>query len=617
MPDDSNYLGLYTRLFDDFVDKVPGYTVKESLADRRVLLKRVRSEGLAFCTVTLPSLGKHLDDAFQVGSFKPFAHLKRASGRTTPRFLGPLFKRVFREDGLLLDNPCPDSVGHIRQACFFLYKLENGYSPELEKKCVDSFVSTDCELGRLDLSSPPLRPIIWRARRIIEAVFAGLDPSDITPRPGPGASASGSHKSQRYEPLTLFDQVHQVYPYYDYFYSGSMHLLDRVNAYRALPRKRFPHSKLRLVPKDSRGPRIICMEEQEVMFLQQGLADKMRRCIESHPLTRGRVNFTDQTVNQRLATEASIVDGLASSATLDMKEASDRISRSLVADLFHGLPLMQRALLALSTPATELPDGTVLETNKYAPMGSSLCFPVMSIVHFALGVACIQRDTNISTKALAKDFYVYGDDLIVKSVYADLLFERFPDFGLVFNRGKSFVVGPFRESCGVDAFLGRNVTPQRLKRRFFDDLAPRNIIGALSIEEHLYERGYYSAAKYLRTVLCHRLDELPFVLSGSRVLGWRRSAHRDVEASMLRHRHHRQTQQMECKARVFTTRADCSMVGGWEQLMRFHSGTLRGSQELDGPYSRYEVRWAWVPVIALQTNRPKKLHDAIDRFVRR
>jgi len=603
MPNDSTYQSMFLRLFDDFYNIVPDYSAKERNADCGTVRKRLNQEGMAFLTKTLPQLGKHLDDAFQTGVFKPFNALKRARGRTTPAFMGPLFKKVFGDDGVILVNADPDSVGHIRQACYMMYKLESEYTPELERSTIQDFVSTDGELADYTAATDSsLRPIIWRARRILNSIFKDFDPFDIVPRPGPGASASGSHKSKRYEPLTIFDTVHQVYPTYDYFYTGYDHLVDRVRAYKQAVRKDEPASKLRMVPKDSRGPRIICMEEQEVMFLQQGLADKMRRVISRHPLSKGKVNFTDQTVNQRLAINGSKAcpESADVIATLDMKEASDRVSRLLVADLFSDLPKLSRALLALSTRKIELPDGTVLDSHKYAPMGSSLCFPVMSIVHFALGVAAISYHTKAPMKAIAKDFYVYGDDIIVLAKHADLLFECFPRFGLKFNQGKSFVRGPFRESCGADAFKGMNVTPQRVKKRFFDGHAPRDILGALDIEQLLYERGYTRTAQYLRTVSDYRSDEpYPFVLSGSMILGWRRNSPQDVDASRLKHRYNRSTQSKDLRARVFETEPDSSMVGGWEQLMRFFTGTLRGSQRLDGRSTRYIIAWRTVPAIAL------------------
>jgi hypothetical protein len=82
-------------------------------------------------------------------------------------------------------------------------------------------------------------------------------------------------------------------------------------------------AKLTAVPKDSRGPRLICVHPKEAIWIQQGQRLKLEAAITSSNLTKGRINFTDQTVNGGLALESSKSGRLA---TLDLKEASDRIS---------------------------------------------------------------------------------------------------------------------------------------------------------------------------------------------------------------------------------------------------------------------------------------------------
>lgn len=597
MPNESNFITMYMYVLRDIARMVPDYTQYELNLDLSYVRRRVNAEGLSFLVKTMPSLGKEIDLSFETGTFVPHPAFRRERGRTTPVFLRVLFKAVYEDCGTVRSNPCPEAVGHIRQLCYMFYKLEDEYAPELVSKVIDDFVTVDAELANLDLGVRELRPLIIEAKKIINAVFRGFQPRDIIPRPGPGASASGTPSVLRYEPLVLWDQVHQVFPYYEYFYTGKDHLLDRVHAYRRLPRRPAPSSMLRCVPKDSRGPRIICMEEQEVMFLQQGLADKMRSRIENHPLTKGRVNFTDQTVNQRLAQRASCNDlSCALKATLDMKEASDRVSRELVSVLFEDLTLLKRALLALSTRNIVLPSGEVVNTLKFAPMGSSLCFPVMSIVHYALGMAAIKLHAKRGYTALADSLHVYGDDIIVDTPYAAVLFEQFPKFGLKFNIGKSFTRGPFRESCGFDAFLGKNVAPQRIKKRFFNSADPRLVAAGLDCEGHLFSRGYLYTAEYLRTVLLKSWtngEPLPFVPHGSGALGWRRTPEH-CDLSLLRSRRNHDLQSREYKVCVMETKSSISFAGCWERLLRSTTGVSR-SQTVAGAHDKHIIRWTWVP----------------------
>lgn len=601
---ESSYLSMVLRVFDDLVGLLPEYTAKTAARDQQCVRDRTQSEGMAFVTMTLPKLGKALERAIEVGSFEPVPEFQKARGRTTPCFMGPFFQRIFDDTGTLVNHADgPMAVRVVRQVCYMLYKLEDDFDEAVIAQSLSDFRETDQELAKFTGEwSREQRLIITIGSNILRRIFAGFDSSDIRPRPGPGASASGTGAHERFEPLVKYPAVHDVYPYYDYFYVGRQHLFDRLRRYRELPVEKEGTSVVRLVPKDSRGPRIICMEPQEFMHLQQGLGDAMRRCIASHPLTRGQVNFTDQNVNRELARKAS-VDGLM--ATLDMKEASDRISRVLVAELCALLPDLRKRLLALSCTRTRLPDGSLMEHQKFAPMGSSLCFPVMSVVHFALAVAVQHVATAQPVEALAKKTYVYGDDIIVQSSQARVLFEKFPLFGLRFNETKSFVDGPFRESCGLDAFKGECVTPQRFKKRFLDtvDLAkgdPTHLVAGLRMEYNLRKAGYFNTALHLRKIISHRHGSFPTVFDGSGLLGWitddpSQVCLADGVGTSFFSRSH---QSQYVRARAIVAEPFCSMVGSWERLLRAQLVDQRYSDKVDGRNQRIRIRWKRVPIHA-------------------
>jgi len=257
-------------------------------------------------------------------------------------------------------------------------------------------------------------------------------------------------------------------------------------------------------------------------------------------------------------------------------------------------------MLALSTNSTRLPNGRVVAMKKFAPMGSSLCFPIMSVVHFALGVAGMHLYTGQPIKALAKKLYVYGDDIIVASEHVDTLFKVFPQFGLMFNEGKSFRKGPFRESCGYDAFKGSNVSPQRLKKRFLDSQDPNNLRSAIAMEVNLRDAGFKSTAVMLKRIVESRWGMFPLVSRGSSVLGWVEDDPSYLfEQECLKRRFHRPTQSVQIRARVVETRADCSMAGSWEQMMRANLHTLKSSTRLDERFQRIDILWRWMPQSAL------------------
>ena len=63
---------------------------------------------------------------------------------------------------------------------------------------------------------------------------------------------------------------------------------------------------------------------------------------------------------------------------------------------------------------------------------------------------------------------MYGDDIVVPQNAALLVIERLRDLGFSTNRDKTFVTGPFRESCGRDWFQGQDVRPVNLDKRMSD-----------------------------------------------------------------------------------------------------------------------------------------------------
>lgn len=584
---DPAYLGVCLRVFDDLFQISPAYTYKDCQRDKALVIQRVRAEGISFVTKTLPGLAKHMESAFQTGSFVPVASFKRCTRRTTPAFLGSLFKEIFDDSGLLLDNAPANAVRAIRQVCYIVYKLEVDYPQDLVDETIKKFVDTDRSLPKAT-ETREQRLIIRIASYFIGRIFADFNPADIVPRPGPGASASGTAKKDRYEPRTLYDNVHQRYPYYEYFYVSRAHLFDRITAYRGLPRKKHATSLMRMVNKDSRGPRIICMEEQEYMFLQQGLGTKIMEHLENHPLTKGHVNFYDQTINQNLARRASITQEYA---TLDMSEASDRVSRDLVYHAFSKVPLLRDSLLALSTPEVALPGGEIFGMQKFAPMGSSLCFPIESIIHYATAVAIMHVATGRNTRRLAKEVYVYGDDIIVPTEYVGPLFDGFPLFGMKFNQGKSFVKGPFRESCGFDAFKGENVSPARLKNLFFDLTDPTLLESAMDVHAILYDRRLFGAAAMIKTVIESRHGAFPPKCPGSAVLGWVTNPSEVADYLVSHRRFSSRYQSYEIRCRKIVPPENVKMNGEWEQLMRYLVHAKRNSSSVPGASRTHSVRW--------------------------
>jgi hypothetical protein len=143
-----------------------------------------------------------------------------------------------------------------------------------------------------------------------------------------------------------------------------------------------------------------------------------------------------------------------------MKEASDRISEVFVQILFGDKYKYFGCCRAQKYTYRNLQSKWIEDDlHCYAPMGNATTFPVQSLVFWAICCASMRRQGFHQPD----DVYVFGDDIIVPTECAEIIINDLESFGLLVNRTKSFYRGGFRESCGVDAFNGINVTPVRWK----------------------------------------------------------------------------------------------------------------------------------------------------------
>jgi hypothetical protein len=514
------YLDLYCRLVGDIANSFGAQHKKESELDIVVIRRRVHQEGLSFLTKALPKLGKAIDRSLGQGSlFAPQGFRKKPSS-TIPKLFGWLFEQVFDSSGKELPDAAPQAVKALRQLVYVLYKLEIPFTQEQADNVCELFRRTDAEL-------PEVIPdeVIRHARNFVTNVLGSFDPYDISPRHGPGAVATGEKNHEKHRFSRLYESIEVVYPFSEYFVYGLSHLVDDPSYIKGLRTLQTGTAKVVLVPKDSRGPRLISCEPLEYQWVQQGLGNAIRATLESSTWTRGHVNFRDQETNRRLARAGSLTGKWV---TLDMKEASDRVSVQLVKQLFADCPVLLDCLLATRTPETKLPNGDIVWMKKFAPMGSNLCFPIESLVFFALAVGClvakdmhhiarVKPDNRVwqayasLMKRHASRVFVYGDDLIVRAHDYELLLQYFPKVGLMFNEDKCCTHGSFRESCGFDAYKGVDVTPLRLKR-VWDRRPKRNAVvlaSYVAFSNAAYERGYHQVSELVAQTVESKLGPIP------------------------------------------------------------------------------------------------------------
>lgn len=358
----------------------------------------------------------------------------------------------------------------LRQCLLFCYKIEFEPTNEQLMEAQASFENTERDIPVWDLSFEVQDRHMFRAaRQLVGKVIYRINWSEISPSHGPGAVYPRSSSHAKSEFLTIYRPIEHYYPYAEYYCGIPSFWWDHiVQAQEKLTEKDQIVSSLVAVPKDSRGPRLICVHPKEAIWIQQGCRRLLEQAIESpRSPCHGRITFRDQGTNGNIAMASSIDQEYC---TLDLKEASDRISCSLVKYLFGDFAY--EYISCSRATHVKLLDGRVIELRKWAPMGNALTFPVQSLVFLALVRAGIRSRYGVN----CTDVYVFGDDIIFPRKYYDGALVALVRSGLIPNLTKTFRHGFFRESCGVDAFKGVSVTPHRVRSLEFGSVS-----GAVSI----------------------------------------------------------------------------------------------------------------------------------------
>jgi hypothetical protein len=157
----------------------------------------------------------------------------------------------------------------------------------------------------------------------------------------------------------------------------------------------------------------------------------------------------------------------------------------------------------------------VLSLNKFAPMGSALCFPVEAFCFWALSVAAIARRFRLQRQEVGRRVFVYGDDIIVPVEWAATAMEGLELARLKVNTHKSCVTGFFRESCGMDAFKGVPVTPTRLKKLWVESRNGSVYAAYLAFAQQMADKGYLRVAELIWAKVEKLYGFVPFGTSTS------------------------------------------------------------------------------------------------------
>lgn len=380
-------------------------------------------------------------------------------------------------------------------------------------------------------------------RKILGAVLPTFTFEDARPKFGPGAVQErgvkgrlGKLRNLPYDPLIdrFFFRGHiGMYGY------GEEHGLD-VSRIIPDPDRWSPDRELssrtarvRFVRKNMWVSRTICMEPNLLMYFQQAVMREFLRLLDDSPMS-SFIDIEDQSRNRSLGLYGSYTGEID---TLDLSAASDSVTVKLVKGIFP--PSWQIPMLVTRSNSVILPDDSIMNIVKFAPMGSALCFPTQCIVFASVCIyaACLQLYESLSVSTSFHDWLtdrqildvvsrfmrrpqfsrtdyqplaVYGDDICVDRRLTDVVKSILTRLGFVVNESKSFVgTQAFRETCGGYYLDGNDITPlyfrvKGVKRK----LTPSHVASQVHLINEAWNHGYMNLYRFLHNSLmtweCHR-----------------------------------------------------------------------------------------------------------------
>ncbi len=517
-------LNLLFYILDDIGDECSVDTTR----DRKTIVGRFESEGLSFLTISLSVLGKGLERGLSQGFVTPDLFPGFGFQAKIPRLFGGFFELIFdRSTGLLLDNPSVESIRGLRQVTLMWSKILVPCTDERVASAFDSFIKCEQELIGLSDRIPPamLAEFDRISNLLFRDVYAAVDNSiasySLRPKHGPGATAEKVIANGKYLFKTWSQRLENVFPFWRYATSRPFDSC-RMDLVEFFEPGMEPPVRVVSVPKTLKTPRIIAIEPTHMQYMQQGILRAFNEEIEKDFILSQFISTVSQLPNQQLARQGSS-DG--SLATLDLSEASDRVSNFLVERLFRLHPHLGDGVQATRSQQADVPGHGIISLAKFASMGSALCFPMEMHVFLTLSFMGIQNAQGIrfTRRSQFRDFLgkvrVYGDDIIVPTDTAASVASTLELFGFKVNASKSFWTGKFRESCGAEYYDGHDVSLTRVRRLFPGSRRDVDeLVSAVDLRNQLYERGYWIAVKALDDGLSSIIP-MPAVADTSSILG--------------------------------------------------------------------------------------------------
>jgi len=256
-------------------------------------------------------------------------------------------------------------------------KISFPCTPARERKAIQNYIECEQDVRQSDmgLSQEDLTEFQQMSDLLFREVFTQMDRDiyygELLPKHGPGSTADGFSSNGKYQMRTWTRRLEEVFPSYEYLIPNPHFVgeLDQVNILE--PDAEMP-VKVISVPKTLKAPRIIAMEPACMQYTQQALLRCLLSSLGRDELLSGLIGFDDQSPNQRLACQGSLDQR---TATLDLSDASDRVSNQLVRLMVSRWPNLSKAIDATRSRRADVPDYGVFTPSQVRVYGFSALFP--------------------------------------------------------------------------------------------------------------------------------------------------------------------------------------------------------------------------------------------------
>jgi len=608
---------------------------------------------LWFFTIHLPAFSKHLLKCIENGQFLPYPgpHLRTKKGCVFPRLFSGLTEQLFYDNGFIREDADSTPLLFLQTLLACVKKLRMECDDKTVRRTVESFVEVEEDVRRPTLNwgstvltcnrrvnivsddigatefqagsmhnelyacSARHLPYFRAIQSVSDRLFSSFGTpftGDFSPRHGPGAIADRCDNASKYQFSNWPAKLEYCFPYAAFGFPNAKYWIQptHVNDPASRFRDRLVNSRLLAVPKTQKGPRLIAAEPNSSMWIQQGILDFIVDRVERSPL-RNCINFFDQKLSGDLALKSSLSK---KHATIDLSDASDRLSCWLVERLFRSNYDLLQAFNAVRTDRVSIPDKMGKEfpreiiLKKFSTQGSALTFPVQTVVYAAIVIGVLiehsgKRVTKKTIEWASKEVRVFGDDIIVPNAILESVVECIEALGFKVNTTKTFTRGDFRESCGVDGYKGWDVTPAYVLEPYHKS-KPSSISSLVECSNNFFKKGFWHAAEAIKSTIPEEIRKrIPVIKanhldllegSGTRAFGFISFSGSSVGSN--RSRFNRDLHREEVKVLVPSAKVQRTEIRGDFALHQYFTerpgpDTIWKPGEARRPQSTVRLRW--------------------------